>query len=64
MSPFYLFLFIFEIRLQLISSVVFLSAVQQSGSVMHVCVLCRAVFHRGLLQGVEYSSLFCSVGPC
>ena len=38
------------------------SGVQQSDSVMYI--LFKILFHDGLLQDIEYSSLCFTVGPC
>ena len=42
-------------------SPVLVSSVQQSDSVIHTCTY---LFHYGLLQDIEYSSLCYTVGPC
>ena len=58
-------LFNFLIEVELIYNIVFISAVQQSGSVMHMWTLFFYIlFHYGLLQDIEYSSLCNIVGPC
>ena len=42
------------------------SAVQQSDSVIHIYIyiLFHILFHYGLSQDIEYSSLCSTVGPC
>ena len=45
---------------QLIYNVVSVSSTQRSDSVIHTCIF----FHYDLLQDIEYSSLFYTVGPC
>ena len=40
-----------------------ISAVQQSDSVIHIYILFYILFHYGLSQDVEYSSLYYTVGP-
>ena len=50
-----------------INNVVLISAVQQSDSVceFRVCVhIIFHIFHYGLSQDIEYSSLYYTVGPC
>ena len=41
-----------------------ISAVQQSDSVIHTYILFHILFHYDLLQDTEYSSLCYTVGPC
>ena len=41
-----------------------ISAVQQRDSVIHLYVIFPILFHYGLSQGIEYSSLCYTVGPC
>ena len=43
---------------------VLISAVQKSDSVIHIYVLFHILFHYGLSQDIEYSSLCFTVGPC
>ena len=57
-------LFLKKIEVQLAYNVVLLSAVQQSDSVIHIYILFYILFHYGLSQDVEYSSLCSKVGPC
>ena len=49
-------------------NVVLVSGVQQSDSVIHICVhrfiIFHIRFHYGLLQDAEYSPLCYTVGPC
>jgi len=52
-----------EIELILILIVV-IAAVQQSDSIIHIYVLSHIVFHYGLSQDIEHSSLYYVVGPC
>ena len=52
------------IKVQLISNVVFISAVPPSDSVIHICVLFHILFHYGLPHDIEHSSLCYTVGPC
>ena len=40
------------------------SAIQKSDSRIYICILFYILFHYGLSQDVEYSSLCCTVGPC
>ena len=54
-------IFIFFIKVQLIYNVVPVSAVWQSDSYMHS--LKNILFHYGLFQEIEYSSLCYTVGP-
>ena len=51
------------IEVQLIYSDVLITAIQQSNSVYVHSFLC-ILFHYGLSQNIEYSSLCCAVGPC
>ena len=56
---------IFLTEVELIYNIVFISAVQQSGSVMHIWTFFFYIlFHYGLLQDIEYSSLGNTEGPC
>ena len=54
----------FLFLLLLIYHVVLISAVQQSDSVIHICILFLILFHYGLSQDIESSSLCYTVGPC
>ena len=55
--------FIFFIEVELIYSAVPMSAVQQSDSVIHIqTFFFYTLFHYGLSQGIEYSSLGYTVG--
>ena len=45
-------------------NIVLISAVQQSDSVIHTYVLFHVLFHNGLSQYIEWSSLCSTVGPC
>ena len=57
-------LFYFFIKaLQLIYSVVPVSAVQHSDPVVCVCSFSHIIFRHGLFQETGYSSLCCAVGP-
>ena len=60
-----LFLNIF-IKVQLTYKVMLISGEQPSDSAMHIplSILFHILFHSGLLQAVEYSSLCYTVGPC
>ena len=40
------------------------SGIQQNDSVIHIYILFHILFHYGLLQDTEYSSLCYTVGPC
>ena len=51
-------------EVQLIYNVVLVSGVQQSDSDIHMYILFQILFHYRLLQGIEYSSLCYTVGPC
>ena len=53
-----LFFFKNFIEVQLIYSVVFISAVQQSDSVVHLCILFHILFRCGLLQDMESGPLW------
>ena len=55
---------VYFIEAWLIYSVVLISAVQHSDSVIHICILFHILFHYGLSQDIEYSSLCHRVGPC
>ena len=56
---------IFLTEVELIYNIVFISVVQQSGSVIHIWALFFYIlFHYGLLQDIEYSSLCNTEGPC
>ena len=49
----------------LIYNIVLISAIQQSDSVIHVYTFfSKIIFHYGLSQNTEYSSLCYTVGPC
>ena len=63
-SIIYLFIYLFGV--ELIYNVVLVSGVQQSNSVihMHIYILFPILFHYRLLQDIEYSSLYHTVGPC
>ena len=61
---FYSYQSFYFIEVYLIYNVLFMSAVQQSDSDIHIYVLFYILFHYGLLQGTEYSSLCCGVRPC
>ena len=63
---FYFLLKKFFIEVYLIYNVVLVSGVQQSDSVIHtyIYILFPILFHYGLLQDIEYSSLCYTVGPC
>ena len=54
----------FLIEVYLIYNVVLISAVQQSDSVIYIYIYIYILFHCGLLQDIEYSSLCYTVGPC
>ena len=58
--------FFFLIDVELIYNVVLVSGVQQSESVIHIClyILFQILFHYRLLQDIDYSSLCYTVGPC
>ena len=45
-------------------NVVFISAVQQSESVIYIYILFHILFHYGSPQDTEYSSLCCTVRTC
>ena len=60
---FWLFNLFFLIEVYLINNIVLVSGVQQSHSVMHIYILFH-IFHYGLLQDIEYSSLCNTVEPC
>ena len=62
---FILFLFIFPIEVQLIYNVVLIIAVQKNDSVIHIYIyiLFHILFHYGLSQDTEQSSLCSTVGP-
>ena len=51
-------------EVQLIYSVVLISAVQQRDSVRHIHTFFFIFFHYSLSQDIEYSSLCYTVGPC
>ena len=56
---------LFFIEVQLIYSVVLISAVQQSDSVIHIYTFFfNILFHYGLSQEIGYSSLCYTVAPC
>ena len=48
----------------MIYNVVLVSGVEQSDSVIYIHILFHILFHYGLLQDIEYSSLCYTVGPC
>ena len=50
------------IEIELIYNVVLVSGVQQSDSVIHISILLNILFHYGLLQDIECSSLCYMVG--
>ena len=62
---FYLKKFFF-IEVQLIYKVVLVSGIQKSDSVIHtyIYILFHILFHSGLSQDIEYSSLCYTVEPC
>ena len=66
MSLFLLKKFLFYIGVELINNVVLVSGVQQIDSVIHihVSILLQILFHHRLLQDIEYSPLYYTVGPC
>ena len=49
--------FFFLIEVELIYNVALISAIQQSDSVTHIYILFHILFHYGLSQDMEYSSL-------
>ena len=51
------------IEVLLVYNVVLTSAVEQSDSVIHICILVHILFHYGLSQDTEYNSLCSTVGP-
>ena len=55
---------ILKIEVELIYSVVLVSAVEQSDSVIYMYILFEIVFHYGLSQDIEYSALCYTVGSC
>ena len=57
---------IFFIEVELIYNVVLVSGVQQSDSVIHtyISIFFQILFPYRLLQNIEYSSLYYTVGPC
>ena len=55
---------LFFIEVELIYNVVSISAVQQSDSVIRIYILFKILFHYGLSQDIEYSSLGYTIGPC
>ena len=55
--------FFYFIEVQLIYNVVLISAVQQSDSVIYLYILFHILFHSGLSQDTEYSSLDLVVYP-
>ena len=63
-----LYIYIFEIDLS--PNVVLISAAQQTDSVFYICIymhmhpVFHTLFHCGLSQDIEHSSLCCSAGPC
>lgn len=59
---FFIFFFYF-ITVELIYPVMVILAVQQSDSVIHVCILFQILLHDGSSQGIEDSSLCATVGP-
>ena len=72
------FNFNFSTEVQLLYNIVFVSSIQQSDSILYICIyiqiytyiyththmIFHILFHYGLSQGIEYSSLFYTVGPC
>ena len=60
--------FLISIGVQLIYSVVFISAVQQNDSVIHIYIYIYfffyIFFHYRLFQDIEYSSMCYTIGPC
>ena len=62
----YVFNFLFCIGVQLMNIVVCVSDVQQSDSVIHICVfiLFQILFPFRLLHNIVQSSLCYTVGPC
>ena len=62
----HLIVFFFFIEVQLINNVVLASGVQQSDSVIHICVSIhfQFFFQVRLLKNIEQSSLHYTVGPC
>ena len=62
---FFCFLIYYFIEVWLIYNAVLISAAQQSDSVIHVIyILFHILFHYGISQDIEYSSLCYTVGPC
>ena len=51
------------IDVSLTNSVLLISAKQQNDAVIHICSF-NILFHYGLLQDIEYSSLGYTVGAC
>ena len=62
----YMFAKVYFLKIEVyIYIVVLISAIQQSDySYIHVCILFNILFHYGLSQDVEYSSLCYTLGPC
>ena len=58
-----MFFLIYFIEVHLIYNIVLISAVKQSGSVIHIYILFQILFHYRLLQDIEYNSLCYTVGP-
>ena len=52
------------IQVSLNYNVVLITAVQQSDPIKYIYILFHVLFHCGLSQDIEYSSLSCTVGPC
>ena len=44
-------------------NVVFITATQENDSVIHTYIFFHTLFHYGLSQDIEYSSLCCTLGP-
>ena len=56
--------FFFLIEVELINNPVLVSGMQQSDSVIQICIFFQILFYFRLLQGLEYSSLGYVVGLC
>ena len=65
-NEYVLFSLIYFTDVYLIYNIVLVSGVQQSDLVIYIYVyiLFHILFHYGLLQDTEYSSLCYTVGPC
>ena len=61
---FVMYTLFYFVEVQLIYNVVLITAVQQSDLVVHTYIFLHILFHYGLSQDVEYSSLWYKVGPC